>query len=76
MLIVRSAPAWASLLQNVARLQGLSSLDRAAAGRHVERALNLTSGVEDIVKLVGVKGDLVGGRAATVSRPISTPPNG
>jgi hypothetical protein len=55
LLIVRSAPAWASLLQHVARLQGLSTHDRAAAGRHIERALNLTSGVEDIAKLVGVR---------------------
>ena len=54
-LIVRSAPAWASLLQNVARLQGLATHDRAAAARHVERALNVTSGVEHIVSLVGVK---------------------
>jgi hypothetical protein len=54
-LVVRSAGAWASLLENVVRLQGLPGLDRAAVGRHVERALNLTSGVEDIVKLVGVK---------------------
>jgi hypothetical protein len=54
-LIVRSAPAWASLLQNLARLEGLSTHDRAAAGRHVERAIKLASGVEDIVKLVGVK---------------------
>jgi hypothetical protein len=54
-LIVRSAPAWASLLQNVARLEGLSTHDPAAAGRHLERALGVTSGVEDIVKLVGVK---------------------
>jgi hypothetical protein len=54
-LIVRSAPAWASLLQHVARLEGMSTHDRAAAGRHVERALNLTAGVEDIAKLVGVR---------------------
>ena len=54
-LIVRSAPAWASLLQNVARLQGLSSHDPAAAGRHVERALNLTGGAEDIAKLTLVR---------------------
>ena len=54
-LIVRSAPAWASLLQNVARLQGHSSHDPAAAGRHVERALHLTSGAEDIVKLTRVR---------------------
>lgn len=50
-LIVRSAPAWASLLQNVARLEGHPSHDAAAAGRYVEHALHLTSGVEDIVKL-------------------------
>jgi hypothetical protein len=54
-LIVRSAPAWASLLQNVARLEGLSTHDAATAGRHLERALGVTSGVEGIVKLVGVK---------------------
>jgi hypothetical protein len=54
-LVVRSADAWVSLLQNIVRLEGLAGLDRAAAGRHVERALNLTGGVEDIVKLVGVK---------------------
>ena len=54
-LVVRSADAWVSLLQNIVRLEGLAGLDRAAAGRHVERALNLTSGVEDVVKLVGVK---------------------
>ena len=54
-LIVRSAPAWASLLQNVARLRGGSSHDPAGAGRHVERLLGLTSGAEDIVKLTGVR---------------------
>jgi hypothetical protein len=54
-LVVRSADAWVSLLQNIVRLEGLAGLDRAAAGRHVERALGVTSGVEDIVKLVGVK---------------------
>jgi hypothetical protein len=50
-LIVRSAAAWASLLQNVARLQGHSSLDATAAARHVEHALHLTSGVEAIAAL-------------------------
>jgi hypothetical protein len=54
-LIVRSAPAWASLLQNVARLDGHSSNDRSAAARHVERLLAVTNGVEEIVKLAGVK---------------------
>jgi hypothetical protein len=53
-LIVRSAAAWASLLQNVARLNGHSTHDRAAAARHVGRALAITAGVEDVVKLVGV----------------------
>ena len=55
MLIVRSAPAWASLLQNVARLDGHSTHDRAAAARHVERMLSVTSGLDEIVKLVGVQ---------------------
>jgi hypothetical protein len=54
-LIVRSAPAWASLLQNLARLDGVTSHDVTAAVRHAERTLNLTSGLEDIVRLVGVK---------------------
>lgn len=54
-LIVRSAPAWASLLQNVARLDGHSTHDRAAAARHVEHMLGVTNGVEEIVKLVGVQ---------------------
>jgi hypothetical protein len=54
-LVVRSAPAWTSLLENVVRLQGMPGLDRAAVGRHIERVLDLTSGVEDIVRLVGVK---------------------
>jgi hypothetical protein len=54
-LVVRSADAWVSLLLNIVRLEGLAGFDRAAAARHVERALNLTSGVEDVVKLVGVK---------------------
>lgn len=53
-LVVRSAPAWASLLQNVARLDGQSTHDPAAAARHIERALSVTNGVEEIVKLVGV----------------------
>ena len=54
-LIVRSAPAWASLLQNVARLDGHSSHDRAAAARHVERLLTVTNGVEEVVRLAGVQ---------------------
>jgi hypothetical protein len=54
-LLVRSAPAWASLLQHVARLDGRSTHDRLAAARHVERALGVTNGVEEIVKLTGAK---------------------
>jgi hypothetical protein len=54
-LIVRSAPAFAALLQSVARLQGLSSHDPAAAGRHAERALNIPGGtVTDVVRLAGI----------------------
>jgi hypothetical protein len=54
-LVVRSAPAWASLLQNVARLDGHSTHDRASAARHIERTLGVTAGVEEVVKLVGVR---------------------
>jgi hypothetical protein len=54
-LIVRSAPAWASLLQNLARLDGVTSSDVTAAVRHAERTLNLTSGLQEIASLVGVK---------------------
>jgi hypothetical protein len=54
-LIVRSAPAWASLLQNLARLDGVTSSDVTDAVRHAERTLNLTNGLGDIVSLVGVK---------------------
>jgi hypothetical protein len=54
-LIVRSAPAWASLLQNLARLDGVTSSEVTEAVRHAERTLNLTSGIGEIVSLVGVK---------------------
>jgi len=54
-LLVRSAPAWASLLQNLARLDGVTSTDVTDAVRHAERTLNLTSGLGEIVSLVGVK---------------------
>jgi len=54
-LIVRSAPAWASLLQNLARLDGVTSSDVTAAVRHAERTLSLTRGLDEIVSLVGVK---------------------
>lgn len=54
-VVVRSAPAWASLLQNVAHLDGQPVHDPAAAARHIERALTVTSGVEEVVRLVGVQ---------------------
>ena len=54
-LIVRSAAPFAALLKSVARLQGQSADDPAAAARHAERALNLPGGhVADIVKLANV----------------------
>ena len=54
-LIVRSAAPFAALLRSVARLQGLSTHDGAAAARHAERALNLPGGhVADVVKLANV----------------------
>lgn len=54
-LIVRSAAPFAALLTSVARLQGLSSRDQAAAGRQTERELQLPPGaVTDVVALAGV----------------------
>jgi hypothetical protein len=54
-LIVRSAPAWASLLQNLARLDGVTSSEVTAAVNHAERTLHVTRGLAEIVSLVGVK---------------------
>jgi hypothetical protein len=54
-LIVRSAPAWASLLQNLARLDGVTSHDVTDAVRHAERTLHLSSGLGEVASLVGVK---------------------
>jgi hypothetical protein len=54
-IVVRSAPAWVSLLQNVARLDGHATHDPAAAARHVERLIGVTSGVEQVAVLLGVK---------------------
>ena len=54
-LIARSAAPFAALLKSVARLQGLSTHDAAAAARHAERALDLPGGiVADVVKLANV----------------------
>jgi hypothetical protein len=54
-LIVQSAPAFAALLTSVAHLDGIDVRDAAAAARHVERRLAITSGAgAAIVALVGV----------------------
>jgi hypothetical protein len=54
-LIVRSAAPFAALLATLARLQGLTATDPAAAGRHAERTLELPPGVvTDVVKLAHV----------------------
>ncbi len=54
-LIVRSAAPFAALLKSVARLQGQSAHDPAAAARHAERTLDLPGGhVADVVKLADV----------------------
>ena len=54
LLVVRSAPAWASLLLNLARLDGHVTHDPKSAARHVERLLNVANGVEEVVRLAGV----------------------
>ena len=54
-LIVQSAPAFAALLTSVAHLDAVEVRDGAAAARHGERRLELTSGAATaIVALVGV----------------------
>jgi hypothetical protein len=54
-LIVRSAPAFAALLQSLARLEGLQAMDAAAAGRHAEHVLGAPPGsITDIVQLADV----------------------
>ena len=54
-LIVQSAPAFAALLTSVAHLDAVEVRDGAAAARHVERRLELTSGTATaIVALAGV----------------------
>lgn len=55
-LIVQSAGAFAALVSSIARLEGHTSSDAAAAARHVERILNLPGGpVTEVTKLVGVR---------------------
>jgi len=54
-LIVRSAPAFAALLQSIARLQGVTAHDPESAGRHAERTLAVPGGiVSDVVKFASV----------------------
>ena len=54
-LIVKSAGAFAALVASIARLEGHTNDDPAAAARHVERVLNLPGAVTEITKLAGVK---------------------
>ena len=50
-LILRSAPAFALLLTSIARLDGRSADDPAAAARHMERLLAVPGAMADIVAL-------------------------
>ena len=55
-LIVRSAAPFAALVRSVARLQTSGTHDATAAGRVVERALDIQPGsITDIVRLAGVR---------------------
>jgi hypothetical protein len=51
MLIVQSAAPLAALLTSLARLDGRADADPAAAARHAERAVGVTSGLADVVVL-------------------------
>jgi hypothetical protein len=53
-LIVRSAGAFAALIASIARLDGRSADEPAAAARHVERLLDVPGSVTEITKLAGV----------------------
>ena len=54
MLIVASAAPLTALLTSVARLDGRTSGDPAAAARHTERLAGVTEGFESVVALAGV----------------------
>jgi hypothetical protein len=55
LLVVRSAAPFAALIASLGRLQGVATNDAAAAGRHVERTLQLPAGVvTEVVKLAHV----------------------
>src|SRR5262245_7933324 len=54
-LVVESAAPLAALLSSVARLEGQTSADAEAAGRHLERALGVAGGtLANVVKLAKV----------------------
>jgi hypothetical protein len=53
-LIVESAPAFATLVANVAHLETVSARDVAAAARHVERSIGVPVVASTIVALVDV----------------------
>ena len=54
-LIVDSAPAFAALLESIARLQGAAADDPAAARRHAERSVGAPGGiVSEVIKLAAV----------------------
>lgn len=53
-LLVESAPAFATLLASVAHLDGVTAADNAAVARHIERRLSLTSTASEVVALTGV----------------------
>jgi hypothetical protein len=50
-LIVQSAAPLAALLTSLARLEGRDDADPAAAARHAERSVGVTSGLADVVVL-------------------------
>jgi len=55
LLIVDSAPAFAALLESIARLQGVAAGDRAESRRHAERSVGAPGGiVSEVIKLAAV----------------------
>jgi hypothetical protein len=69
MLTLRSAGPFAALLTSIGRLQGVVIDDPAAAGRHAERALQLSPGtVTDVVRLADAS-DLSAADAARIFPP-------
>jgi hypothetical protein len=66
LLMLRSAGPFAALLTSIVRLQGVVTDDPAAAGRHLERELQLTPGV--ITEVIGLThaADLLAADAARI----------